>query len=142
MGTRSITVVFEDHERKNVLCTIYRQFDGYLSGHGQELKDILSGKKIINGISGETTKDSYNGMGCLSAHLIKMLKGDSIGGIYLYLKQDSFDYVDYVYEIYPSEQKFIDETKSHPKQYNKIMLKVDDYNGEIDNLDTTEKEEE
>ena len=40
MGTRSITVVYDEYNDKPVVC-MYRQFDGYPSGHGRELAEIL-----------------------------------------------------------------------------------------------------
>ena len=44
MGTRSLTFVYED---KTPILNMYRQFDGYPSGHGQELADfLLSGKMV------------------------------------------------------------------------------------------------
>ena len=39
MGTRSITVI--ENEEGKELCRIYRQFDGYLSVMGEELKDVV-----------------------------------------------------------------------------------------------------
>ena len=60
--------------------------DGYPDGHGQELKEFLSGKSICNGISfgtGEDNTKKFNGMGCLAASLVKHFK-DGIGQFYLY----------------------------------------------------------
>ena len=37
MGTRSLTHIIED---KETLTTIYRQFDGYMSGHGSDLANF------------------------------------------------------------------------------------------------------
>lgn len=108
MGTRSVTKFCqiwydlneEDDDKKQLIGAIYRQFDGYLDGHGKDLKDLLAGKKIINGFSGQTTETSFNGMGCLGAWVIGKLKGDDIGGIYLTHKDDEQEYN---YEIWNSE---------------------------------------
>lgn len=82
MGTRSNTIIKD--ERGEVLCNIYRQFDGYLSGHGNDLKEILGDCKIINGFGmDDKAPKQFNGMGCLAAYLVGQLKGESIGGIYL-----------------------------------------------------------
>lgn len=47
MGTRSITKV-KDFDG-SVIVKIYKQFDGYQSGFGEELRSFLSGKAIVNG---------------------------------------------------------------------------------------------
>lgn len=79
MGTRSLTIVMGDNQE---LCRIYRQMDGYPSGHGVDLAKLCD-KTICNGIGGGATKETHaNGMGCLAAQIIAGLK-DDIGGIYL-----------------------------------------------------------
>ncbi len=83
MGTRSLTHIYDYwSEEKSILVTIYRQFDGYPTGHGAELKNILQGMTIVNGIRGGEKRKIANGMGCMAAQLIKSLKTD-IGGIYI-----------------------------------------------------------
>lgn len=47
MGTRSLT--FMSDECGDVLVCMYRQFDGYMSGHGVELAEFLAGFPIVNG---------------------------------------------------------------------------------------------
>ena len=45
MGTRSLTFVYTDHydgEKPKPIINMYRQFDGYPSGHGLELSEFLS----------------------------------------------------------------------------------------------------
>ena len=81
MGTRSDTLIFDCDV---LIASIYRQFDGYPTGHGKELIEALGGgnAKICNGFSYEKTPQFFNGMGCLAAHLVSKLK-DDIGGIYL-----------------------------------------------------------
>ena len=70
MGTRSLTHVVEDND---TLLTIYRQYDGYLSGHGLDLAEYLHDISIVNGMNGDN-KAKANGMGCLSAQLLAYLK--------------------------------------------------------------------
>ena len=66
-----------------VLC-MYRQFDGYPSGHGAELGEFLLPFKIVNGISGDAKLGKVaNGMGCLAAQLVANFKTD-VGGFYLH----------------------------------------------------------
>ena len=47
MGTRSLTYVYD--VKTPVVC-MYRQYDGYPSGHGQELAEFLFDGKLVNGI--------------------------------------------------------------------------------------------
>ena len=62
MGTRSLTYVYV--EDTPIMC-MYRQFDGYPSGHGVELAEFLTQIEMGNGISGEPELFSFaNGMGC------------------------------------------------------------------------------
>lgn len=79
MGTRSLTRVMDGKEE--LLC-LYRQMDGYPSGHGKDLIEILKGSTIVNGI-GDHSKPVHNGMGCLAATLVGKLK-DGPGSIYIY----------------------------------------------------------
>jgi hypothetical protein len=50
MGTRSLTYIRETEKSAAFLC-IYRQFDGYPSGMGKDLYNILKGYTIVNGFS-------------------------------------------------------------------------------------------
>lgn len=76
MGTRSMTVfrAVEELEAYDI-CAMYRQMDGYPTGHGQELANLLKGHRICNGISiGKNKKVFHNGMGCLAAYVIGHFK--------------------------------------------------------------------
>lgn len=79
MGTRARVNIFE---RGKLLVSIYRQFDGYPSGLGQDIADFSSKMDIINGISGQKAGEAANGMGCFAAQLIRHLK-DDIGSVYI-----------------------------------------------------------
>ena len=46
MGTRSTTAIRDENGK--TLVTIYRQYDGYPTGHGQELADFLKARTLIN----------------------------------------------------------------------------------------------
>ncbi len=97
MGTRSLTYVYNDETP--MLC-LYRQFDGYPSGHGAQVAEFLQGRTIVNGYGTGTPEKASNGMGCLAASLIGLLK-EGIGNIYVYpieLGQDAWQ--DYEYHIY------------------------------------------
>ena len=79
MGTRSLTFIYDD--TGTVLVNMYRQMDGYPSGHGKELAEFLAPIVMVNGI-GQTDKKIANGPGCLAAQLVAHLK-DGAGGIYI-----------------------------------------------------------
>lgn len=85
MGTRSNTLVIETgYDKEFVLANIYRQMDGYPSGHGQALADFIEGITLVNGLGlGDSDGIRYaNGAGCFAAQLIADLKTGA-GGIYL-----------------------------------------------------------
>jgi hypothetical protein len=98
MGTRSLTFVYDGDEP---MINMYRQFDGYPSGHGSELATFLNSfDAIVNGISVGDTRRIANGMGCLAAQLIAYFKIDA-GGFYIYpvtAKDCGQDYEYHVYE--------------------------------------------
>ena len=80
MGTRSITNIYDCDI---LLVTIYRQFDGYPTGQGQDIKDAFKGRTLVNGISGDAMQ-AINGMGCAAALLIAHMKRDGkAGGTYI-----------------------------------------------------------
>ena len=102
MGTRCLTYVYEG---KTPLMCLYRQFDGYPSGHGAELADFLNKIEVGNGIPGKPEMGEFaNGMGCLAAQLIAHFK-KSVGGFYIHSIKDADDDggVDYEYHVYPNK---------------------------------------
>ena len=104
MGTRSLTKVIETwkdesgkKQRKPITC-MYRQYDGYLDGHGAELAEWLSGYTIVNGIPMDKSEPMFNGIDCLAAQMFAHFK-DGAGGIYC-MHPDAEDvFEDYLYEI-------------------------------------------
>lgn len=97
MGTRSLTFVYEDNK---AIINMYRQFDGYPEGHGQELADFLGGfAAITNGIRVGETRKTANGMGCLAAQLVANFKTE-VGGFYLYPTSAKDCGQDYEYHVY------------------------------------------
>lgn len=68
MGTRSLTYVYSHGEP--VVC-MYRQYDGYPTGHGAELAEFLNGTSV------------YNGMDCLAALMVAYFKKEPYN-FYLY----------------------------------------------------------
>ena len=95
MGTRSLTFVYEENKP---IVNMYRQFDGYPSGHGQELANFLLSGELVNGFSDENAK-VFNGMGCLAAQMIVNFK-KSVGGFYIYPIESNSCWQEYEYHIY------------------------------------------
>lgn len=84
MGTRSLTV-FKDGAKE--IAVMYRQFDGYITGHGLELAEFLKPMRLVNGFgSTDRAGTVANGMGCLAAQIIAHFKGkqEEPGGFYLH----------------------------------------------------------
>ena len=97
MATRASIVMKE--EGKPMLA-VYKHWDGYPSGLGKSLEEIVMGGQITNGlgINPELGK-VFNGAGCLLASIISILK-DKPGDVYI----TSLDSVgnsgeEYIYEI-------------------------------------------
>jgi hypothetical protein len=101
MGTRSLTYVYEDETP--IIC-MYRQFDGYPSGHGIGLSEFLTKLKIANGISGNPELFTFaNGMGCLAAQMIVWFK-KTPGGFYIHpIDFDQNCWQDYEYHVYENK---------------------------------------
>jgi hypothetical protein len=100
MGTRSLTHIIEDNK---TLTTMYRHYDGGLSGHGNDLAEFLKDFKVVNGYSGDTTKLA-NGMGCLTAQLIAHFK-QGCGNIYIHPPNTEDCWEQYTYFVYLKEDK-------------------------------------
>ena len=98
MGTRSLTFVYDG---ETPIINMYRQYDGYPSGHGAEIAEFLSQFEMGNGIPvGKTFEKKYaNGMGCLAAQLVSNFKQEA-GQFYLYPTSAVDCGQDYEYHIY------------------------------------------
>ena len=114
MATRAIIRVAEREEgvsfseqTDKIRVQIYHHYDGYPEGLGVTLANYLNPKKIVNGLPvGAGSVDVANGMGCLTASLIKYLK-EAPGNVYVdYPYQDRID-IDYTYYIWGTEGKDI-----------------------------------
>ena len=102
MGTRSLTFVYEKYGQiQKPVVSMYRQFDGYPTGHGAELAEFLNGGRLVNGLIHTVTANEavYNGMGCLAASLIANFK-QSPGGFYIHPVSQKNCGQDYEYHIY------------------------------------------
>lgn len=100
MGTRSLTFVYDN---KEPMINMYRQFDGYPSGHGSELAEFLNSfDAIVNGIPVGDKRKMANGMGCLAAQMIANFKTD-VGGFYIYPVSADDCGQDYEYHIFENK---------------------------------------
>ena len=99
MGTRSLTRFIEiwpGHDER-AIGAMYRQFDGYVSGHGRDLANFLNGMHLVNGLSAGQPERKANGVGCLGAQVIAHFKAaQDTGSIYLAAVEDDQEYT---YEV-------------------------------------------
>jgi len=95
MGTRALTFVYDG---STPIINMYRQYDGYPSGHGLELAEFLTQGRLVNGLSGKN-ETVFNGMGCLAAAMIANFK-QSAGGFYIHSVEDTECGQDYEYHVY------------------------------------------
>jgi len=128
MGTRSQTYIYDDgskKKRKNCLVNMYRQMDGYPTGHGLELITFLQDKRMCNGITSPEDK-FFNGDGCLAASIVAHFKTDQ-GGIYLFPPTVGPDgMLDYIYEIYTEKEDIIIECYSLSGGFNPVTSELED----------------
>ena len=132
MGTRSITSFI--NEEGSEICTLYRQFDGYPSGHGQDLFDALRNAKLVNGL--RMSGHEVNGMSDLAVQVISYLKvsnsSDPLegGGLYLHPPGTNGLGESYTYVIYSSDGDiYLDVFQ----EYNNIYRgKIKDFDPEMD----------
>lgn len=95
MATRGIINVHEEGLDSPIIVTIYRQYDCYPEGLGRDIRELLKGKGISNGI----TDNCFNGTGCLAASLVAHLK-ERVGNVYLYAPGTRGIGEEWVYDIY------------------------------------------
>ena len=115
MATRAIIRVAEREEgvsfseqTNKIRVQIYHHYDGYPEGLGVTLANYLNPKKIVNGIPLKPTSsvDLANGMGCLTASLIKHLK-EKPGNVYVDYPGQVHGDTEYTYYIWGCEDKDI-----------------------------------
>jgi hypothetical protein len=116
MGTRSTYRIIEEYStgkkvkkvKQNEICLVYRQYDGYPTGHPLETAEWLATAKVVNGLGMSETQLVFNGAGCLAAQLIAKFK-DGPGGTYIHsLKSRGECWEDYLYDIIVKEDRTIE----------------------------------
>ena len=95
MGTRALTFVYDG---STPIVNMYRQYDGYPSGHGLELAQFLTRGQLVQGLSGKE-QVVFNGMGCLAAAMIANFK-ETPGGFYIHSVEETECGQDYEYHVY------------------------------------------
>ena len=133
MGTRTLVHIKED---KKTIATIYRQYDGYPTGMGDDIKKILNNGnvEILNGYGGSNkTPSQFNGIGCLAAFLIGELKERKIGNVYIFAPNSKDVGEDYTYTISVSGCKV--KLKVVENYHNKVI-----FNGLLKDFDGKEVE--
>ena len=98
MGTRCLTFVYDGDLAEPAIINMYRQYDGYPSGHGAELARFLDRGRLINGLTGRDPH-LFNGMGCLAAQMVAHFKQEP-GGFYIHPVTDTECGQDYEYHVY------------------------------------------
>ena len=102
MGTRSTTRIYlspgelTELDREDSVV-IYRQMDGYLSGHGKQLAEFLQDFVVVNGIPFSPQGKIANGMSCLAAQIVAHFKF-GVGNIYLHTssaEEEEYNYIVY-----------------------------------------------
>jgi hypothetical protein len=109
MGTRSLTFVYDEkygRRKPKAIINMYRQYDGYPTGHGAELAKFLAPFEMVSGIpvkkDEEQERKVANGMGCLAAQLVSNFKVGA-GQFYLYPTSAIDCGQDYEYHIYTKD---------------------------------------
>lgn len=138
MGTRTLVHI---KDGKKTIATIYRQYDGYPTGMGDDIKKALNlgNVTILNGFGNETVPSHFNGMGCLAAFLIGELKQKKIGNIYIFPANSKDVDEDYTYTL--SEVNGKVKLKVIENYHNKIIFNglLKDFDGEtVEGLDKEE----
>jgi hypothetical protein len=135
MGTRTLVHI---KDGKKTIATIYRQYDGYPTGMGNDIKNALNlgNVTILNGYNSHAIPSNFNGMGCLAAFLIGELKQKKIGNVYIYPANSKDAGEDYTYTLTESGGKVklkVVESYNNKTIFNGLLK---DFDGEtVEGLD-------
>lgn len=94
MGTRSTTKIYEDG---CLLLALYKQYDGYPDGWGQELKAFLNRGVFVNGFQKRDDIVQFNGVGDFVLQLVAAFK-EGTGGLYATTEDNQQEY-NYIIEF-------------------------------------------
>src|SRR5271165_1179630 len=103
MGTPSLTHV-KDNE--GIILTLGIYMDGYPTGMGQDIKDILGNTRLVNGYQLRDKLPAVaNGIGCAAAYLVERLKHGDISSVYILTPGAPNYYAEYIYTLYEQDNK-------------------------------------
>lgn len=134
MGTRALTFVYDGDIGEGAIINLYRQYDGYPSGHGTDLALFLSRGRLVNGLSGTDTT-VFNGMGCLAAQLVANFK-EGPGQFYLYPVTAVDCGQDYEYHVYERNNEV--RVRVQNRGFNMFGLTMSDTNESLFDGNCTE----
>lgn len=100
MGTRCLTVMRNKLDQE--IAVLYRQYDGYPEGHGNDLKKFLAPITLVNGL-GHAASSVANGMDCLAAQIVSHFKQQA-GDFYLMPAGTRDVGEDFVYTVYEKDK--------------------------------------
>jgi hypothetical protein len=124
MGTRAIINIHDENLDSPILVTIYRQFDGYPSNLGEDIKEALGKRKLVNGHSNAVNET--NGMGCAAALLIAHLKADmTVGNVYIVPAGTNDVSEEFTYDI------FADKEAMHMTINQSKPVEISDFNPDV-----------
>lgn len=86
MGTKSTTKIYENGK---LMLALYKQYDGYLQGWGQNLKDFLKSRTFVNGLGSD--EKQFNGIGDFALQLILEFKKGA-GDLYATTEDDEQEF--------------------------------------------------
>ena len=109
MGTRSTTKIYKTNNgmKKEPILSLYKQWDGYPDGWGEELKEFIKKCIVVNGYNKERdskkNKLLCNGVGCFALQLVKEFK-EGTGDLYATTQEDEqeFNY-EIIFDILESD---------------------------------------
>ena len=135
MGTRSLTIFNNEWDNEEIVV-LYRQYDGYPTGHGRDLLNFLNNMKIVNGMNSKNEKLKIaNGMGCLSAQVIAYLK-EAPGDFYLHSAGTRDIGEEFIYTLYYENDKLkIKVQDTYDKGHDLFDGNMTQYNKWINNLE-------
>jgi len=107
--------------KKEFVCSIYQQYDGYIDGVGKQLKDFIKSGKLVNGIPGGREEVRYfNGIGCLIGQFVAKFKVGP-GGLYVTNSEDDEEYNYEVIVNNSEESKSITINCKEDTTYNEVV---------------------
>lgn len=103
MATRASIIMKENGKP---MMAVYKHWDGYPDGLGKDLKTIIDGGRLTNGLGMNSELGKvFNGAGCLFASIIAILKQNP-GDVYITsLESVGKSGEEYVYEIDVNDTK-------------------------------------